>query len=198
MADPILITSGGASFGQIDGLSWSVSGDGFSAMGVSPDAAISHCFGVCVLPFQLINPVPYTILAHNGHVTFDGNTYLLLPEVPDGPPNVPYALGSLLFAPQGALPTVTEPGFYDAPFDVSGKFCFTEDPHIFPPPNCVTIYGTANAHYTVLSISTTEVFQPPPTMEIVTPEPGTSAFIGIPLVLCAGISFLRWRRGISP
>jgi hypothetical protein len=187
-SSPLLITGG--TFGLSDfGVSFSFVGDGFSAQG-SDDAFPVHC-GFCSAPFQLVNPMPFTLPALNGHITLGGNSYIL----PDAGFNggSPWASGSVFLSPQGTLPMVAGAGTYNVPFNVGGSFCVTDNPQVPPPtppsPSCFSVLGTAIAHYTVSATGTPNTFfQPLPTIEIVpAPEPGTlsAGMLGIVLMLAA-------------
>ena len=172
---------------------WSFAGDGFSASG-NEDPFTGHC-GFCFAPFQLVNPLLRDqFAAANGNLTLGEKSYILPSNSFNG--GSPWASGSVFLSPQGVLPTVPGAGTYDVPFNVGGSFCVTNDPTVGPPfpfdpgnPACLSVIGTAIAHYTVLGPGTDGgFFQPLPTIEIVsTPEPGTlgAGMCGILLILAA-------------
>jgi hypothetical protein len=181
-SEPLLITSGHVNLDTFN-VGWSFGGDGFSAAG-SDDRATDHC-GLCFGPFQLVDPVFSTVNAVNGFLILGNNAYTL----PDLAFNFtsPFAVGSVFFSPQGILPTVTGPGTFDVPFNIGGSFCTSDQPHVPPPtppnPACVSLIGSAVAHYTVIPTGEPNAFfQPLPTFDIVAPVPEPST-LGIGVIL---------------
>jgi len=181
-SEPLLITSGHVNLDTFD-VGWSFAGDGFSAAGFD-DHFTNNC-GFCFGPFQLAEPVLSTVNAANGFLILGNNAYKL-PDLSFNF-NSPFAVGSVFFKPQSILPTVTGAGTFDVPFNVGGSFCTTGDPHVFPPtppnPVCISMIGSAVAHYTVIPTGQPNAFfQPLPTIDIVSPVPEPST-LGVGVVL---------------
>jgi hypothetical protein len=135
---PIAITGGSFNLSSFE-VSWSLVGEGFSALGA--DEHFPTWCGFCFAPFQLNDPVFSPVNAANGYVNFGGKFYGLPSLAFFG--DVPWGVGSVFMRPQAPLPMVTAAGTWDIPFDVGASFCVTDNPlvprpfprtpRVFPP-----------------------------------------------------------------